>query len=110
MIKNILFSTIVKNQFQNSHLRSRAFESNLIKSTSQLDLKRNSRVVRRRITRLENDYEVSNEEIELERLSEHDRPMQRIISKNPRNLEQLLFERKPLGWELDAKTRTYWNK
>ena len=110
MIKNVLFSNVLRNQFAGCHLKSGAFEANLINSSSALVLKRNSRVLRRRITRIENDFEVGDEEIERNRLSESDRPSQRIISRNPRNLEQMLFEQKPLGWELDAKSRSFWNK
>lgn len=110
MMRNSLFTNVLKNQFSNGHLKSRIFESNLINSTSQFNLKRNSRVIRRRIIRLQNDFEVGEEEIEANKLNENDRPNQRIISKNPRNLEQLLFEQKPLGWELETKNRSFWNK
>ena len=110
MIKNLLSSRL-KNQFIQSHLKSHLlFKSNVINSTSQLDLKRNSRVIKRRITRLENEFEVGEEEIASSKLSENDQPSQRLITKNPRNLEQLLFEQKPLGWELDSKSRSFWNK
>ena len=107
MLKSVLFVSALRNQFAGGH---RAFEANLINSSSQLNLKRNSRVLRRRITRIENEFEVGEEEIQAGQLSGSDRPNQRIISKNPRNLEQLLFEQKPLGWELDAKNRSFWNK
>ena len=110
MLKNVLFANTLRNQFAGCHLSGRLFEANLINSSGRLDLKRNSRVLRRRITRIENEFEVGEEEIERNRLSDSDRPNQRIISKNPRNLEQMLFEQKPLGWELEAKGRSFWNK
>ncbi|CAG2180734.1 unnamed protein product, partial [Oppiella nova] len=34
----------------------------------------------------------------------------RLVNRNPRNLEQLLFDKKPLGYELDLPQRTFWNK
>ena len=108
MLRNsLLFSSTLKSQFSGYR---KAVEANLINSSSQLDVKRNSRVLRRRITRIENEFEVGQEEIERNQLSESDRPSPRIVFKNPRNLEQMLFEQKPLGWELDAKNRSFWNK
>ena len=110
MIKNVLFSSVLRNQFAHCSSTGRVFETNLINSTSQLDVKRNSRVLRRRITRLESDFEVAEEEIVQNKSSDHDLPTSRIVTKNPRNLEQLLFEPKPLGWELDANNRSCWNR
>lgn len=32
----------------------------------------------------------------------------RFVNRNPRNLEQMLLARKPVGWEWDRPSRTYW--
>lgn len=69
---------------------------------------RGSRIMKR-ITRLPSDYEVSEEELK-EKTNINDVHTTRLINRNPRNLEQLMFEPKPFGWELEKTTRAYWNK
>jgi len=33
-----------------------------------------------------------------------------LVNRNPRNLEQLLLQPKPMGFEMDSPNRHYWNK
>lgn len=54
----------------------------------------------KRITRLESD-------VELEDTSDY---KSRIINRNPRNLEQLSFEKKPAGFWFENSPPTTWNK
>lgn len=54
----------------------------------------------KRITRLESDIELED--------TEHYKS--RIINRNPRNLEQLAFEKKPSGFWLDKEPPKSWNK
>ena len=68
------------------------------------------RHVKRRITRLQNDYEVYQEDIDNGKLGPNDVPPRRLVNRNPRNLEQMLYEQKPLGYELEASNKTSWNK
>lgn len=70
----------------------------------------NVRSVKRRITRLQNDFEMYQEDVDNGKLGPNDVPPLRLVNRNPRNLEQLLYEQKPLGYELEAKNYTYWNK
>ena len=34
----------------------------------------------------------------------------KLVNRNPRNLEQMLLAKKPMGHELDSPNRHYWNK
>ena len=34
----------------------------------------------------------------------------RLTNRNPRNLEQMLLNAKPMGYELDSPNRHFWNK
>lgn len=34
----------------------------------------------------------------------------KLVNRNPRNLEQMLLAKKPMGNELDSPNRHYWNK
>lgn len=68
------------------------------------------RHVKRRITRLQNDYEMYQEDIDNGKLGPNDAPPRRLVNRNPRNLEQLLHEPKPLGYELEASNKVYWNR
>lgn len=77
---------------------------------SQTQFRRGSRVIRRKITRLETDYEIDQDELSQVQQSPNEQYKERLINRNPRNLEQLLLEPKPLGWELEAISRSYWNK
>ncbi|CAG2113750.1 unnamed protein product [Medioppia subpectinata] len=62
----------------------------------------------KRITRLRSELSVS--ETELKSSGNESLLKTRLVNRNPRNLEQMLFEYKPLGYELDVPDRTYWNK
>lgn len=53
----------------------------------------------KRITRLESDIELDDCEFK-----------SRLINRNPRNLEQLSFEKKPTGYWMDRAPRTEWNR
>jgi hypothetical protein len=52
----------------------------------------------KKITRLENDVELEDCEFKA-----------RLINRNPRNLEQMSFEKKPMGYWLDKTPPTEWN-
>ncbi|CAG2170280.1 unnamed protein product [Oppiella nova] len=67
-----------------------------------------STVSNKRITRMASDLEVS--ESELHSNGNESVVKTRLVNRNPRNLEQLLFDKKPLGYELDLSQRTFWNK
>lgn len=67
-------------------------------------------VIKKRVTRLPSDVEVHQEEVDNDQLGPNDRVPLQLMNRNPRNLEQLSFEPKPLGWELETPTRSYWNK
>lgn len=53
----------------------------------------------KKITRLESDIELDDCEFK-----------GRLINRNPRNLEQLAFEKKPTGFWLDKSPESDWNK
>ncbi|CAN8015987.1 unnamed protein product [Ixodes persulcatus] len=40
----------------------------------------------------------------------NDRVSPEYVNRNPRNLEQMLLARKPLGYGLDVPSRTFWHK
>lgn len=42
--------------------------------------------------------------------SKNDVVAPRVRNKNPMNLEMMRIGRKPMGWGLEDKNRTYWNK
>ena len=44
------------------------------------------------------------------RCSKNDVVAPRVRNKNPMNLEMMRIGRKPMGWGLEDKNRTYWNK
>ena len=67
-----------------------------------------STVSNKRITRLPTDTEVSKSELSSE--GNESLINTRVVNRNPRNLEQLLLEQKPLGFELDLPERHFWNK
>lgn len=73
------------------------FDKSFIIQTRQINLERLSN---KRITRLESNIELESNDYKT-----------RLINRNPRNLEQLSFERKPAGFWLDRSPSThYWNK
>ncbi|RWS16277.1 39S ribosomal protein L18-like protein [Dinothrombium tinctorium] len=69
-----------------------------------------SYIVKKRITRIPSDIEFEESEIADGQRSSNDKPPVRLVNRNPRNLEQLQFERKPLGFELDSPSISFWNK
>lgn len=69
-----------------------------------------SRIIKKRITRLPSDLSVRQEEIEDGKMGPNDQVSLNLVNRNPRNLEQSRFELKPLGWELETPSRTFWNK
>ena len=66
--------------------------------------------VRKRITRVPSEFEISEEEVNENCASPNDKVPIRVVNRNPRNLEQLYFEPKPNGWELDTVHTNYWNQ
>lgn len=69
-----------------------------------------SRAVKKRITRLKSDHYAYPEDVSTGKQGPNDNPSLTLVNRNPRNLEQLHREIKPLGWELETPTRVYWNK
>ncbi|XP_054163090.1 39S ribosomal protein L18, mitochondrial-like [Oppia nitens] len=67
-----------------------------------------SLVNNKRITRLSSDVEVKPEELAID--GNESLLKTRVVNRNPRNLEQLLLQYKPLGFELDLPEKTYYNK
>ena len=65
---------------------------------------------RKRITRIPSEIEISEEEINENCESKNDKVPTKVVNRNPRNLEQLYFEPKPSGWELDAVHTNFWNQ
>lgn len=65
-------------------------------------------VSNKRITRIASDVEVKKEEIEQRGNNQYIDVS--LKNRNPRNLEQLLLEPKPMGFEMDTPNRHYWNK
>jgi len=64
-----------------------------------------------RITRIPSETKVHEAELAKEQeLSPVNEYAIEVINRNPRNLEQLFFDLKPLGYELDENQRRYWNK
>lgn len=43
-------------------------------------------------------------------LSENDSVSREFVNRNPRNLEQMLLAKKPLGYALDSPPRSFWHK
>ncbi|XP_053206416.1 39S ribosomal protein L18, mitochondrial-like [Panonychus citri] len=66
--------------------------------------------ISKRVTRVESDVELTQEDVAANASGPNDYPPSQLENRNPRNLEQLSFEVKPLGWELDRARRTFWNK
>lgn len=69
-----------------------------------------SRIIKKRVTRIPSDTVVHQEEIDDNQQGPNDSVPIELINRNPRNLEQLCIEPKPLGFELDKPTKTFWNK
>lgn len=69
-----------------------------------------SRIIKKKITRLPSDTHVYQEEVDDNKLGPNDSVPLELINRNPRNLEQLSLDPKPLGWELEKPTKTFWNK
>lgn len=67
-----------------------------------------STISNKRITRLSSDTEVTKSELKAE--GNESVINTRVVNRNPRNLEQMSFEYKPLGWELDLPERTFYNQ
>jgi membrane-bound inhibitor of C-type lysozyme len=67
-----------------------------------------SNISNKRITRISSDTKVSKSELKTE--CNETSIQTKLINRNPRNLEQLLFEQKTLGFELDLPQRHFWNK
>lgn len=57
------------------------------------------RLSNKKITRLESHVELEDDEFK-----------SRLINRNPRNLEQMSFEKKPTGYWLDKSPKAEWNK
>lgn len=53
---------------------------------------------------------MSQEDLDTGKLSENDITPLRLVNRNPRNLEQMLYEVKPLGFELEDENISYWNR
>lgn len=68
-----------------------------------------SRAVKKRINRLKSDHYAYPEDVSIGKQGPNDNPPLTLVNRNPRNLEQLHREIKPLGWELETPTRVYWN-
>ena len=66
--------------------------------------------ITKRITRVQSDIELTPEDISRGQSGPNDFPPSQLENRNPRNLEQLSFEVKPLGWELDKTAKCFWNK
>jgi hypothetical protein len=90
------------------------FVIKLIKITSNLNsygfisCAKLSNISNKRITRVSSDTKVSKSELKTE--GNETSIQTKLINRNPRNLEQLLFEQKTLGFELDLPQRIFWNK
>ncbi|KAI1292031.1 39S ribosomal protein L18, mitochondrial [Halotydeus destructor] len=69
-----------------------------------------SRIIKKRITRLPAGYEVYKEEIEDGQKGPNDAVPLKLVNRNPRNLEMLSRQAKPLGWELETPSNAFWNK
>ena len=67
-------------------------------------------MIKKRITRLPSELQVHQEEIDENKMGPNDTVPINLINRNPRNLEQLSIEQKPLGWALEATHKTFWNK
>lgn len=65
----------------------------------QIRLIRYERLSNKRITRLQSEIELADDDYK-----------SRVINRNPRNLEQLSFEKKPAGFWLDKAPPAHWNK
>lgn len=70
----------------------------------------NSRIIRKRITRIPADHHVYQHEVDDGSLCPNDLPQLKLVNRNPRNLEQLCLEPKLIGWELETQTRNFWNR
>lgn len=70
----------------------------------------NSRIIRKRITRIPADHQVYQHEVDDGAIGPNDLPSLKLVNRNPRNLEQLCLEPKPIGWELESQTKNYWNR
>jgi hypothetical protein len=90
------------------------FVNKLIKIRSNLNINslisyaKLSNISNKRITRISSDTKVSKSELKTE--GNETSIQTKLINRNPRNLEQLLFEQKTLGFELDLPQRHFWNK
>lgn len=69
-----------------------------------------SRIIKKRITRIPSDTVVHQEEVDDYQHGPNDVVPLELVNRNPRNLEQLCVECKPLGFELDLPSRNFWNK
>lgn len=70
--------------------------SNIIIQARHINL---DKLSNKRITRVESDIELDDENYK-----------NRLINRNPRNLEQLSLEKKPSGFWLDVSPPMFWNK
>ncbi|RWS28162.1 39S ribosomal protein L18-like protein [Leptotrombidium deliense] len=85
--------------------------STLLRNDNQLYVSvRCAGIYKKRITRLQSDIEFTESDVLDGRSSENDVPPVQLVNRNPRNLEQLQFEQKSLGFEMDSPSVTYWNK
>lgn len=66
--------------------------------------------IAKQITRIPSECEITQEQVLQDQKGPNDCPPSNLVNRNPRNLEQLLFERKPRGWDLDRKPTMYWNR
>ncbi|OTF82829.1 hypothetical protein BLA29_000303 [Euroglyphus maynei] len=77
-------------------------------SYKQLSRRHLAFVSNKRITRLSSEIEVNKSELNEDGNEKYIDV--RLKNRNPRNLEQMLFEPKPMGYEMDEENRHYWNK
>lgn len=80
----------------------------LIKSQSINLTRHGSTLSNKRITRIPPDTKVDQSELSQQGNEQYLNV--KAVNRNPRNLEQLLLEPKPMGFELDQKEPHFWNK
>lgn len=65
-------------------------------------------VSNKRITRILSDVEIDKSELNTDGNEKYIDT--RLKNRNPRNLEQMLLEPKPMGYDIDKANHHYWNK
>lgn len=66
--------------------------------------------VKKIITRVPSDVQFTEEQIQQDKRGPNDTFIPEIVNRNPRNLEELCFERKNRGWDFDKISPMFWNK